>query len=84
MATAQVVSGLIQTVQPGIVSELYRNDSAGQEKTPAANNDTVDASVDVASQFSTEVLADVYQGVKCFGVFKKDEELNGEGLIPPP
>ena len=77
----QVVSGAVQTVTPSQTSGLYISDSAGQEKAPATNVDFEKAKTDAASQFATTTLSEAYDGIHCFGVFDRDEELNGDGLI---
>ena len=78
----QIQSGVVQSVTPSQTSGLYISNSAGQEKVPAAVVDFEKALNDTGSQFAATLESQAYNGQNCFGVYDKDEGLNGSGLTP--
>ncbi len=80
MPIAQVVSGLVQMVTPSQVSDLYINTGDGAEAAPAPITDFYKALGDPASPFNTLAFNEAYNGVNSFGVYDKDETLDGTGL----
>ncbi len=80
MPIAQVVSGLVQTVTPSLASGLFHSAGDGSELSPKATSDFYKALGDPASPFNTLAFNEAYNGVNSFGVYDKDETLDGTGL----